>query len=186
MGEFDTTELIGSAAQYPDHVTIIGTFSLEKETEFPEMCAEIAQALRRFQSFAVTTGELQYFPGGTLSVGLTDESRMKLLEIQRTVLPIINRYRRGAIEPEFRKYLYSQDQLEAAHVREFGDPFVLELYKPHITLASGIRNQDDYATLLQLAKDAGLTGIKLTVSELWLMEEEEISGRWKAIRPFEI
>jgi hypothetical protein len=186
MGYFDTTELIGSAAQYPDHVTIVGAFSLKKEANFLEMCAEIGKALRRFQPFVVTTGELQCFPGGTLSIGFTDESRMKFPELQRTVLPIIRRYRRGAIEPEFRKYLYSQERLEAAHTREFGEPFVLELYKPHITLVSGLRNQDDYAKLLHLAQDAGLSGIKLTISELWLMEEEAIGGNWKAMCPFEM
>jgi len=186
MREFDTTELIGSAARYPDHVTIVGTFSLEKETDYPQMCDEIGRALRRFQPFVVTTSELQYFPGGTLSIGFSGESRVKFLELQRAMLPIIKRYRRGAIEPEFRKYLYSKEALEARHTREFGEPFVLELYKPHITLVSGIREQHDYAKLHQLAQDADLSGIKLTVSELWLMEEEEIGGNWKAIRPFEM
>ena len=186
MGDFDTGELIGSAALYPDHVTVVGTFSLEKETDSLEMCDEIGHVLRQFQPFVVITSELQYFPGGTLSIGLTDESRAKLLELQRAVLPLVKRYRRARIEPEFRKYLYSNEQLEVQHTREFGEPYVLELYKPHISLVSGLRDQDDCRNVLGIAKDAKLSGIRLTISELWLMEEEEIGGTWKPVRPFEI
>lgn len=189
MREFDTTKLVGSAAQYPDHVTLVGTFLLEDEAGLSQMCDEISCAVRRFQPFVATTGELQRFPGGTLSIGFTEESRARFLELQETMLPIVKQYRRGAIEPEFREYLYSRHSLEVDHTREFGEPFVLELYKPHITLVSGLRNQDDYEELRQLAQDTGsgeTSGLRLTVSELWLMEEEEIGGNWRAVRPFEL
>lgn len=186
MKDFDTTKLIGTAALFPDHVTFVGTFSLESETSLDQMCGEISTALSTFKPFVVTTGNLQYFPPKTLSVGFSQESRSEFLNLQRAILPVIKRYRSRAIEPEFREFLYSQEPLEAAHTREFGEPFVLELYNPHVTLVSGLRNEDDYKRALELTQDLDWSGIRLTVSELWLMEEEEIGGNWKAIRPFEL
>ena len=186
MGGFDTTRLIGPAALFPDHVTIRGIFSSETEEYLPQMCEDIFQALKPLKPFVVTTGVLQGFSGGTLSIGFSEEGCSKFLELQRAVLPVIQRHRRRVIEPEFRGYLCSQEKLEVEHTREFGEPYVLELYKPHISLVSGLRDQRDYDKVLELAQASGFTGIALTVSQLWLMEEEQIAGNWKAVCAFEL
>ncbi|MFC1942546.1 TIR domain-containing protein [Chloroflexota bacterium] len=186
MKDFDTTKLIGTAALFPDHVTVVGTFSLESGAFIDQMCSEINTAISTFKPFVVTTGNLQYFPSKTLSIGFVQESCSEFLNLQRAILPVIKQYRSPAIEPEFREFLYSQKLLEAAHTREFGEPFVLELYNPHLTLVSGLRDEADYKSTLELTQDLDWSGIKLTVSELWLMEEEEIGSNWKAIRPFEL
>lgn len=184
LGPFDTTQLIDRASCFPDHVTIIGVFSLDTSILFHDLCSEIEENMKNIGSFIAITKNFQHFPNGSLSIGFTEESRHNFLRIQKILLPVIKKYRRKSVEPEFRQFLYSKDKKEVQYVREFGESYILDRFNPHISILSGLRSQDDYKKVLTFTQDANISGIKLSITGVSLVQEEEIGADWQSTRFF--
>lgn len=185
-GDRNAVSLLGTAPMYPDHVSIVGTFSMREEAEVGQLCTEIEGALANIPPFIATTEALQFFPEGTISIGFTEETRVMFLRLHSAVLQIVKKYWSKKIESEFKSYAKSKDALKATYTTEYGNPFVLNLYLPYLTLASGLEGEEDYAQIETLAQEVGFTEIQLNISEVWLMEEQTIGGCWLPVRRFQL
>ena len=102
------------------------------------------------------------------------------------MLHTIRKYRSARTEPEFKAYAEDVSVPKDNYTRQYGEPYVLDLYQPHVTIASGLENHGDYQRIESIVNKCGLSGIPLMLSELWLMQEQGIGGCWFPIRQFRL
>jgi hypothetical protein len=100
--------------------------------------------------------------------------KRKLKELHEAILPVIQPYR-AAIEPEFDKPIFRNVPALWRLILEYGAPYVLENYSPHLTLASGLDGSDETLDRLvaYLGREYGgkLLGRAIPLDRLYVFEE---------------
>lgn len=174
-------KLIGRAGQYPLHVTIKGIFRLGDHTNLNGLVNSITHNLADLNSFRVTTIGLLNFPDDTISLGFSKIGIKYFRELQTRILKVIDTYiDKKIIEPEYRHSKKHSNKNFYANTLKYGEPYIGEEYNPHITIASGIENKEDFNMVRNLIAPLLPSSYDLVVDNISLIFEENIAGIWKS------
>jgi len=148
----------GRAHKFGIHYTIYDLFT---PTSIEEVVDVVKQAITGIKAFnyafpgfsGYVRGDYQgrsvYDEGSKTVIGLDfDETgKTELKKMHKAILQAIQKCRTG-IEPEFDKEIFRNEPALWDLIREYGAPYVLENYSPHLTLASGLDGSDETVSRL--------------------------------------
>lgn len=179
---------LGKAPLYPLHITLKGIFQIKKKSLLQSFLKEIGDVLHDITPFEITSGELMNYPKPTfLSFGFDDESKRKLADLQNKLIQVIQRYRNNRfVEPEFRKHVYGPSEGYKRNTLEFGEPYIHDLFVPHVSIISGIDNEHDYKiTRSRILKQyQKLQPLRLCVDKISVLYETRLGGNWVVLQDY--
>lgn len=167
---------IGDAHGYGIHGTVKGIFT---PTKLDDVIHELETVAASSQSFSLKESKIGGFGHSVLFVKF--ERSPKLRKLHKKVLNSINKVRIRQIEPEYKQSYpgrsYGSRKLNEL-IEKYGEPYVLEKFNFHITLASSVPN----ATIWRKMKKAleakpghgeHLTGKDMLINSIYLFSEGE-------------
>jgi hypothetical protein len=120
----------------------------------------------------------------SISLGFDKESDQELRNLQQRILPTVNAFRnRKVIEPEFRNSIQSAADPQAMHnTVEFGEPFIGDLFHPHITIVSGVKAAADRTTIEGFINIPELSDLELKVNKISVVYETLLCSSWEVLK----
>jgi DNA-binding LacI/PurR family transcriptional regulator len=179
----DTIDLIGNAGDFPLHITLKGIFLLRRNQDISQFLDDLHNAVATIHRFPIRVSNMQRFPSDTLSFGFDSSSRERLLELHECILPVVELHRdmRETV-PEFRRYLFDPNQDYKRNTKNYGEPFVRDLFNPHITIVSGIHHDSDFDLVTTAIDSVRWTNFHLPVNTIAVVYETGLAGSWQVLR----
>ncbi len=180
----NTNELLGNAPLFPPHVTLKGIFQLSPQVHLQEFLNTLTQAITPLDRFCITVKDVRPYPEKSISLGFDGESDEKMRRLQERILKITDSFRnRKIIEPEFRSWIRPDaNSLAMQHTVEHGEPFIGELFHPHITIVSGVQNNADRGAIETLINMPRLAGCELEVDKITVVYETMLGSSWEILK----
>ena len=187
--EVDQDEIIapysGRAHKFGIHYTIYDLFT---PTSNKEVVDVVNQAIKGIKAFNYTFSGFSGFVRGdyqgksiyskksktVLGLEFDGNGNAELKKLHKAILSDIQKCR-TRIEPEFDKAIFRNEPELWKSISEYGAPYVLENYSPHLTLASGLDGSDETVSRLieYLNKEYGRKLLNRTIpfNRLYIFQE---------------
>ena len=180
----NTNELLGNAPLFPPHVTIKGIFQLSTQYHLQEFLNALTQVTTPLDRFCITVKDVRPYPEKSISLGFDAESDEKMRRLQERILKVTDVYRnRKVMEPEFRSWIRPDaDSTAMRYAVEHGEPFIGELFNPHITIVSGVQNNADRGSIETLINMPRLAGCELEVDKIAVVFETMLGSSWEILK----
>lgn len=123
----------------PPHITLRSSFNTDSYES-------LVEDLRSISSEPVTITLDGYMTFADTFLVLTAQKNPELMELERQVMIISQKHRL----PEEKHIHQPLEDKHLEYLRTYGDPFVLDLYTPHLTLAYSLPQQLDVETALSV------------------------------------
>ena len=123
------------------------------------VAAEIEQLNRSFVPFSVSLSCFRLSPDGYLF--WEADATSELLALHEKVLSVLNPLRHGLVREKYLENIDSFSNLEQENIREFGFPWVMQLFKPHLTLGRINASFDAEKLFLRLGRTAKATSFEV-------------------------
>lgn len=143
----------GRARTFGPHFTLTDIFTPTDYAELIEALKKVSSAMQPFEYvFSSFSGYVRGdYQGGNVYKSLTktvlaldfdDAAAERFKQIHRTLINAIQPFRDG-IEPEFSREIFKQVPELWALIEKYGAPYVLENFKPHVTIASKLDGKEE-------------------------------------------
>lgn len=125
------------------HITMY--MGLFPEKNFELIFRELSFVLSDYPQFKVKMSEFRLTSDGYLFWDV--EKSLRIIELHKEIINSLNSLREGLLREKYKTSLNDFSQAEQANINKFGFPFVLEEFKPHLTLGkiSGVSDINNIA-----------------------------------------
>ena len=171
----EKTDYLPGTSDCPVHLTLYSTYS--SMTAISEMIHVLESISNRFKPISLEIGESGCFADG--SIVLNCERVTPLILLHEEIVSGLNPLRDITEPPEEFAVELSDEQI--GRFREIGDPFALQTYRPHVTIA----RVGSYQRAKKLSESLPIVRRKVTFSRLaariWLSENSTASKLFECI-----
>jgi hypothetical protein len=175
----------GRAHKFGIHFTICDLFT---PTDYEGVIQKLRECLRHIHQIEYTFSSFQGYVRGdyqgksiyaektatVLGLELDDAGISSLQKIHKVLLPAVQTFR-ATIEPEFNKPLFKSRPDLWELIAAYGAPYVMENYRPHLTLASGFdgsnRSVEEFIPYLNAAYGQELLNSKIPFDRVYIFQE---------------
>jgi hypothetical protein len=161
------------ALKLPPHLTVVSRFTT---SQFEELSAEIIGVLKKVKPFELQLTSIYYFTDPKL-IYLTPKMTPQIKKLHEQMLKLVTKYRDPWTRPSLQRT--DVDPLQKQYIEQYGSPYVMEYYHPHLSIAGADVNNEAFEKIINTLPKKINLGFK--VAQLSVMIKDE-SG-WNIGKP---